>query len=109
MIHSSESPRNTKPMKYASAQENLLCQVLKKAIEHDVEYIFYIVSLKNKNAKCQFHMQNGFVIEGEIALCVGMNIEKAKDFARVEALKKLSLIVEYNLADRFHILNDFHV
>jgi hypothetical protein len=109
MIHSSESPRNTKPMKHASAHEKLLFNVLKKDIEHDVEYIYYIPSLKTKQYICHMYMRNGFVIEGVIDLVVGMSSTQAIDLARRDALKKLSLIAEYNLADKFHILNDFHV
>ena len=87
----------------AKQMHNDLVLRLKKRIEEDVEVVHYVRVPGQRKLCCQLHMRNGFIVEGQALLLDEAYLPLAKDISRKDALAKLIIIEQYNLATELHL------
>jgi hypothetical protein len=93
----------------AAQAQTSLERTLKGMIERDVEQVQYFRVRAAHKMYCQLHMRNGYVIEGSSFLVGDGYISVAKEVARKDALQKLIIVVQYNLATELMLDADNHV
>lgn len=93
----------------AAQSQTKLERTLKGMIELDVESVQYFRVRAAHKMYCQLHMRNGYVIEGSSFLVGDGYVPVSKEVARKDALAKLIIVMQYNLATELQLDAENHV
>ena len=88
--------------KLRNLERDLVAQ-LKAVIESEVEKIGYKTNRQDYSVSCFLYMKNGMIIEGSALYLPSTPIDVARNMARRSALKTLSVIQQYIMADDLYI------
>lgn len=82
----------------AAQSQSSLERKLKEMIERETESVRYFRVAAERKMYCQLHMRNGFIIEGSSFSISDGFAPISRETARKEALQKLIIVMQYNLA-----------
>ena len=93
----------------AAQSQDTIERRLKEMIQREVERVCYFRVAVERRMYCQLHLRNGFIVEGCSFALSDRYAPVAREVARKDALAKLIIVVQYNLATELMLDAENHV